>query len=107
MERPVPPVAKTLLQAEASVIHPMLVEIDVPTIRSGDPDDLWHGFCQCAEFLEAPLQRFRSMVGLGDVGHNSGEPQQFVGTVANLKTPGSNPTEFAIGPHDAIFDVHT
>jgi hypothetical protein len=67
MERLVPAVARAFLGGQSRVVEPLLVEIDVPTIRPRDPDHLRHGLGQHAELVQAGLQRLRRALARGDV----------------------------------------
>ena len=76
VEGRVPAMAVTFLHRHPRVVHPLLIEIDVPTIGPGGPDDLRHGLRQGAKLLLAhaqgllrPLaQRLLGPLALGDVG---------------------------------------
>ena len=68
MEGNVPAVAVTFIQRQPSVIHPLLIEIDVPTIGPGGPNDLRHGLREgrnsCSLLRSASSARFRSVISV-------------------------------------------
>ena len=81
VERSVPAMAVAFLQRQPGVIHPFLIEINVPTIRPGGPDDLRHGLRQSAELLLALAQRLLGAFALGDVASGSKDADHLTGFV--------------------------
>ena len=59
--------AVTFIQRQPGVIHPLLIEIDVPTIGPGGPDDLRHGLREGAKLLLALAQGLLRPLAIGDV----------------------------------------
>ena len=59
--------AVTFIQRQPGVIHPLLIEIDVPTIGPGGPNDLRHGLREGAKLLLALAQGLLRPLAVGDV----------------------------------------
>ena len=62
-----PTITVALFQRQPGEINPLLIVINVPTVRSGNPDDLWYSLGQCAEFLFALPQCFLRQLAFVDV----------------------------------------
>ncbi len=85
MERFVPAMTIAFLQRQSRVGHPLLVEVNIPAVGPGDPDDLRHGLGQQAKFVFAFFQRLFGIMTVGDVvyhAHRTGDP---VGSVRDAR----------------------
>jgi len=67
VERLDPAFSAALFEGETGVVHPLLIEVDVPPIGTGDPDDLRHRLGQLPKLAFAGLQRFLGALARRDV----------------------------------------
>ena len=92
-----PTVAQAFFKGETGVIHPLLIKIDVPAIRSCDPDDLWHGFSETAKLCEAGLQRRCRFDASGDVLGHDNDTCNLTAFVEMRHLVSLHPQPFAVG----------
>ena len=87
-----PAMAVTFIQRQPGVIHPLLIEIDVPTIGPGGPNDLRHGLREGAKLLLALAQGLLGPLLLGDVATGHHRPDNRAVLIPNgSKAVTSNP----------------
>ena len=78
MKRSDPAFSVAFFQGEAGVVHPLLIEIDVPPIGSGDPDDLRHGLGQFSKLAFASLQRLLRPLALGEIAYDDDDARLLI-----------------------------
>ena len=68
--------AVAFLQRQPGVIDPLLVEVDIPTIGPGGPNNLWHGIGEEAKLLLALAQHFLDAEPLRHIHDNGGDAEE-------------------------------
>ncbi|MCK7535552.1 MAG: hypothetical protein MZV63_33485 [Marinilabiliales bacterium] len=88
-----------------SVRYPLLVEINIPAVGPGDPDDLW---CDSANNLNlaAFYQRFFSIMALGDIEHHAHGADDPAGSIPEMLASFVDEADLAgVFAHNPVIDL--
>ena len=97
--------AVTFLQRQPGVIHPLLVEVDVPTIGPGGPHDIRHGLREGAKLLFALTLGRLGLLARGDVASHTDDAEHKAVRVAIRRLGGEERARALRRGHDLLDDL--